>query len=447
MTAVDFGGIRMATSMNEHATKSLQDEEFKEQLQELRRTDNVTNLVFLASVYLYLLAVIGAAVLFFQCREAWGLAFAWNVPVTVLAIVMVGAGQHQLTGLAHEASHHILFRNRLLNELASDWLCMFPLFSTTYHYRLQHLAHHQFVNDPDRDPDVAQLRASGHWLNFPLLRRQFFGALLSQMWIPRLIKYMRIRATFNAMPTAHSPYMRRGHKVSKLTVRVGIAYILGLIVLLTGLVRLGDPLLLGVGPILAWLAIECFYGLVPARFYHQSRIVPVVSSRAMTMMRMSFITALFTSLAWITLQTGAWAALYFFLLWVVPIFTSFALFMVMRQFVQHGNGGRGWLTNTRVFLVKRLIRLSVFPMGQDLHLPHHMYASVPHYRLQRLHELLLNYPEYREQAVVVEGYFVSSVQPPERPTVADVVGPAYAPAQGHAIHIDDTVLDSDRLED
>ena len=71
-------------------------------------------------------------------------------------IILVGAGQHQLTGLAHEASHHILFKNRLCNDLASDWLCMFPLFGSTQHYRLQHIAHHQFVNDPDRDPDVGQ---------------------------------------------------------------------------------------------------------------------------------------------------------------------------------------------------------------------------------------------------------------------------------------------------
>ena len=32
----------------------------------------------------------------------------------------VGAGQHQLSGLAHEGAHHILFRNRWFNDLASD---------------------------------------------------------------------------------------------------------------------------------------------------------------------------------------------------------------------------------------------------------------------------------------------------------------------------------------
>ena len=30
------------------------------------------------------------------------------------------------------------------------------------------------------------------------------------------------------------------------------------------------------------------------------------------------------------------------------------------------------------------IRFAVFPMGQDYHLPHHMFCTVPHYRLRDL---------------------------------------------------------------
>ena len=131
----------------------------------------------------------------------------------------------------------------------------------------------------------------------------------------------------------------------------------------------------------------------------------------------------------------------------MPIFTSFAFFMILRQIVQHGNGGRGWLTNTRVFLLRPLIRFSVFPIGQDYHLPHHLYATVPHYRLRRLHELLLDYPEYREQAVVVEGYFLPPHTPQTRPTVLDVLGPAYAPRDLREVHIDNTVLEDDVVEE
>src|SRR5919108_212309 len=120
----------------------------------------------------------------------------------------------------------------------------------------------------------------------------------------------------------------------------------------------------------------------------------------------TYIILVFLALAWLSLYVTPWAALYYGLLWVLPIFTSFSFFMILRQIVQHGNGGRGWLTNTRVFFVNRLINFAVFPIGQDYHLPHHLFASVPHYRLRKLHETLLAYPEYRAQAIIVEGYLL-----------------------------------------
>jgi hypothetical protein len=115
--------------------------------------------------------------------------------------------------------------------------------------------------------------------------------------------------------------------------------------------------------------------------------------------------------------------------------------MVLRQIVQHGNGDRGWMTNSRVFRCHPLINFAVFPMGQDYHLPHHMFATVPHYRLKELHEVLLGYPDYRSQATVVEGYFWPKGPPPSNPTVVDVLGPAYAPQQFRDVYIDNSVLE------
>jgi hypothetical protein len=145
--------------------------------------------------------------------------------------------------------------------------------------------------------------------------------------------------------------------------------------------------------------------------------------------------------------TGRWAAAYYFVYWLVPIFTSFSFFMILRQLVQHGNGDRGWLTNTRVFFVQRCINFAVFPMGQDYHLPHHLFATVPHYRLPQLHATLLEYPEYRAQATEVHGYFVSPEDPQVHPTVLDVVGPEYAAREFHGVHIDNSVLEDDEVEE
>ncbi len=427
--------------------KSLGDALLKEKLQQLRQTDNITNLYYLARTYVYLALVIGSAVAFDIYRPAWGLSWWWNVPVAVVAIVLVGAGQHQLSGLAHEAVHHILFRNRWLNDLASDLFCMLPLFSSTHHYRLQHLAHHQFVNDPDRDPDISQLKTSGHWLSFPLAPGQFSRALWRQLWLPNLVRFIRIRAAYNATGTDKNPYLRKGYRPSKLAVRVGILYLLAQVALLTFLVHQGDALWLALLPAALYVLAFLFYFFLPASKYHQSRVHPVIPSRVATLIRISYLTALFAGLAWLTWWTGRWAAVYYAVYWLVPLATSFAFFMILRQWVQHGNGDRGWLTNTRIFFVQPFINFSVFPIGQDYHLPHHMYATVPHYRLRQLHEVLLECPEYREQAVEVHGYFHSPESPPQHPTVVDVLGPRYAAREFHGVHIDNTVLEDDVVEE
>jgi fatty acid desaturase len=428
-------------------TPSLADAAFKSRLQDLRRTDNLTNWFYVARTYLYLALVLGLTVWFFEAHESWGLSWWWNVPVALGAIVLVGAGQHQLSGLAHEGSHYILFRNRILNDLVSDLLCMFPLFASIYHYRLQHLAHHQFVNDPDRDPDVSQLRTSGHWLGFPLPKRSFLVALVKQLWPLRLIRFMRVRAKYNATGTDSTPYLIKGLKPSKAAVLVGIAYLLAMLGSLASLYYLVDDVwpLVAV-PLALWLAVCGVFLRLPDEKFHRSRLNPVIHARYTSMLRVGTITLAFTALTVATKLTGSPYVGYGLLLWIVPLFTSFAFFMILRQLVQHGNGGRGWVNNTRTFLVAVPIRFAVFPMGQDYHLPHHMFCTVPHFNLKRLHALLLEYPEYQSEAVVVVGYFASPERPQVHPTVVEVVGPEFAPKTAE-VHIDNEVLGDGNFRD
>jgi fatty acid desaturase len=433
----------MATVLQAPATiTSMTDPRIKEKLQTLRQTDNVTNVYYIIRVYLYFAVVIGGTLMFYAFNEwSWWL----NVPVTIVAILLVGAGQHQLSGLAHEAVHHILFKNRFWNDLVSDWFCMFPMYGATQHYRLQHIAHHQFVNDPDRDPDISQLQTSGHWLYFPVDKKTFLVMILKQLWLPNLFNYIRIRAAYNAMATDKNPYLKKGWKANNRPVRVGIAYLLTLIGVLTACVYYENLWLLAIVPACMYVAVMIFFRLLPETMYHQSRVHPIIPMRTMSLLRTTYISLVFNSLAWISL-VYPFAALYYFLLWVLPIFTSYSFFMILRQIVQHGNGGRGWLTNTRVFLINPIINFAVFPLGQDYHLPHHLYASVPHYRLKELHELLLQTAEYREQAVVVEGYFLPYEKPPTKPTVMEVLGAGYHGLSAD-VHIDNEVLEDEVVDE
>jgi fatty acid desaturase len=389
----------------------------------LRQADNVTNWFYLARECLLLGLVVGLAIVFYQNRETWGLAWVWNIPVTVLAVVLVGAGQHRLTTLAHEASHYMLFRNRLLNELVSDWFCMFPMWSTTHSYRLQHLAHHQYVNDPVRDPDVTQMQASGHRFRFPMSRGRFvWECVVKQfLWLPNLVRYIRIRAKYSSTGSAGGPYQVRSGNRSGLLTGVGILYLVALVGGLAPLVLLGNPWLLVLVPLGLWACIVTFFLAVPDAFYRKSLVKPDVHSRWTSAGRVTFYTGVFLALAWLSYRTGEPWPLYYFLLWVVPIFTTFSFFMILRQVVQHGNASEDRLTNTRIFHVGRLIQLAVFPLGMDYHLPHHLFPMVPHYRLRQLHALLLETNAYQNQVTLVDGYFFHKERPPVHPTVLDLM--------------------------
>ena len=171
------------------------------------------------------------------------------------------------------------------------------MFSSTFHYGLHHLAHHQFVNDPVRDPDISQLQKSGHRLSFPILKQEFMEVLFRQMWVPNLVRYSLARAEYDSLGTEHNPYIREDWEFSKLPQRLTRG-VFGscTALLLAALVMYGNAVLLAVLPVVAWAGIMLVLGLLPERYYYQSKIRPLFSIRSLGMMRTTFITALFCAL-------------------------------------------------------------------------------------------------------------------------------------------------------
>ena len=147
------------------------------QVRTLREVDNVTNLGYLALEYLCIAATIAGAVGFAEWRAGWGLAWAWNIPVFATAIVLIGGLQHRLAGLGHEASHFTLLRDKRLNDLVADLFCMFPLLTNIHFYRLFHLAHHQYTNDWERDPDLVNMGRAKGVAAFPMPRWRVVASL------------------------------------------------------------------------------------------------------------------------------------------------------------------------------------------------------------------------------------------------------------------------------
>ncbi|MFY0615024.1 MAG: fatty acid desaturase [Hyphomicrobiaceae bacterium] len=403
----------------------------------LRELDNTTNIRFIVGTWAVIAVTVAVAVWCYTAFNAGEIAFWWTIPVTIAAALIIGAAQHQLGGIIHEGTHFLLFKDRKLNEMISDWTAGFALYTSTHSFRLHHFAHHQFVNDPQRDPNFEQAQESGYWLDFPVEHVELVKGLIRMMSPISLIRYMVARAKQSAIGTETNPFSKPDAMGDPWAVRAGILFavvapLVAVVLVALGLFAAAFAFLLA-----AWIAVGVYYYVIPDEHYPQSRINPVVSLRITSICRMSFLAIVYLGLTVTEWATGAPVWGYYGLLWILPLFTAFPVYMILREWVQHGNADRGRYTNSRVFLVDPVSRYAVFPLGMDYHLPHHLFVGVPHYKLKRLHELLLGNPEYAEKCRVVDGWTGDSGR--HGPSIAAVLGPEYA-VDSKEVHINEETI-------
>jgi len=180
----------------------------REEINALRQLDNTTNIRVIALTWLVIAVTVAAAVWCYEAFNAGEISFWWTVPVTIVAALVIGAAQHQLGGIIHEGTHFLLFKDRQLNEHISDWTAGFALYTSTHSFRLHHFAHHQFVNDPVRDPNFEQAQESGYWLDFPVEQFELLKGLVRMMSPISLIRYMVARAKQSAIGTETNPFSK-----------------------------------------------------------------------------------------------------------------------------------------------------------------------------------------------------------------------------------------------
>ena len=195
----------------------LRDKEFVSQINKMRKGDNWTNWRYLAVEYLYLSVVMGIGFYFSVLWVQSTLSTWLFVPLAIFISVLTGIGQHRLVMLGHEASHFALFRNKKLNELASDWFCFYPIWVTTYNYRIQHMAHHQHTNDPELDPDYAYMSVCGHLYTPPMERNDFLWRCVigPALAIPNQLRFLFIRLKLALLTGVLAKFRRRGSWVGR----------------------------------------------------------------------------------------------------------------------------------------------------------------------------------------------------------------------------------------
>ena len=72
----------------------------------------------------------------------------WHPILYIFVVIWIGARQHALTVLGHDAAHFRLFPTRVWNDRIGNWAVMWPVFLAADGYRHYHGEHHRFTGTP-----------------------------------------------------------------------------------------------------------------------------------------------------------------------------------------------------------------------------------------------------------------------------------------------------------
>ncbi len=256
----------------------------------------------------------------------------FNVFFYILCVVWIGARQHALGVIMHDAAHGNLFASRKLNYVISDLFLAWPLLVATQTYWQGHSVHHRHTKN-DKDPDwVAQKDIPIYQL--PRTRWQFFTHFMKDMTGIGLFQLIQLFIYLGSRPK--------------------------------------DP----------------------------SIIVDKKQLYTYRALRISYYLIIFSVVHYLS----AWKILLMF--WFVPMITWFKWVVYLRSLGEHhGFDGTGPLGHTRTTIVSVFGKFFITPKNINFHMEHHIYPTVPFFRLPEVHKLLMENPEYRSKVKVNQGFW------------------------------------------
>ena len=130
--------------MNKLTTPQIKPQEILDdhEISNLREKSDIRGISMLAHAWFVILATLIVFTIF------------PNVITFLLAVLVIAGRQLGLAILMHEGAHGLIVNNTKNNNLLSQWICAFPVWSDTYGYRHYHLAHHRHTQTAD-DPDLS----------------------------------------------------------------------------------------------------------------------------------------------------------------------------------------------------------------------------------------------------------------------------------------------------
>ncbi|RZI40905.1 hypothetical protein EGT07_21655 [Herbaspirillum sp. HC18] len=99
---------------------------------------------------------------------------------------------------------------------------------------------------------------------------------------------------------------------------------------------------------------------------------------------------------------GLWSTV--LLYWIVPLATFLMAILYLRDMGEHFGMPSPGFAGSRTVVAGWIERFLICQNGVNFHTEHHLFPSVPFFRLQRLHQALMTDSRYRRHAVVTQGY-------------------------------------------
>ena len=263
---------------------------------------------------------------FAAVASTWEYLPVWGKLLMCIAALVILAGrQLALAIIMHDASHQSLFKTKWLNDIATDWLCARPIWNDLKKYRAHHLRHHSKTSTVE-DPDLSLVEG---------------------------------------FPTSKKSLMRKFFRdVSGIT---GLKFALGRVLMDV------EKMEWTVSNDCRWISQEGRHWVdYPKAFLKNSG--GAIATNA----------ALFSIL---------WAAGHpkLYALWILAYLTPFPLFLRVRSMAEHAGmpTSNSALTNTRSTKAGYIARALVAPIHVNFHKEHHLMATVPYFKLPKMHQMLL----------------------------------------------------------
>lgn len=248
----------------------------------------------------------------------------------VCVVILIGARQHALLVVAHDAAHSRLMKSKKMNDFFATYFCGAPLLFDFKGFKSTHLLHHRHLMK-DSDPDW-QAQKHEYEYHFPKKTSQLFIIFLRD--ISGLGTYRFLKIIFH--------YSKEDEKKNK-----------------------SEP------------------------FDLRSLITP----------------AFFLSILLICFFCGV--LFEFFIYWIVPSFTWLKWVTYLRALGEHHGltyDINDEQTKSRTTLVGWFGKTFVAPHKINYHIEHHLYPSIPSYKLKKLHQELMKKEQYRDTATLSHGY-------------------------------------------